>query len=151
MDTKEIKMKKYTIAFTLFIMMLTTTVSYADKTDQKNKSKQNTEMIILDKGIKRTIPIPIEMTESAKTSSTGTKQVSSKKGIIIRFKKPSEIKIKEFEAKHGLKLEKKLMSGTYIFNNLSTESDIDTVRSIIKNESTVKTVKPNWEKRNLPR
>jgi len=106
-------------------------------------TKTNT-LTILDKGVKRQISLP-EQTTINKQQSTGNE------GIIVAFKNPSQISISEFETKYGLKLKTKMVIGYYIFDNLSSQSDMEIIAEIIANESDIKTVKPNWKLRNTIR
>jgi hypothetical protein len=71
--------------------------------------------------------------------------------VIVSFLDTKILSISEFETKYGLKLKEKLVIGYYIFENVSDRSDTEIMSAIIKNETNVKTVKPNWEKKNQPR
>lgn len=70
---------------------------------------------------------------------------------MITFKKSFHVNIAEFEAKYGLKLKKKLVTGYYLFDNISSSDDMEIIGNIIKNEKNIITVKPNWKKQNSPR
>ena len=144
-------MQKNMIGFTLLVCLFGT-FSFADKANKKNTTAAYTEMIILDKGIKRTIRVPKTAEQKSSVGTLSMKEeVLSKKGIVVAFKKSSKIDISELERKYGLKLKKKLVIGYYIFENVSQKDDAEIVSSIIKNEKNLKTVKPNWKKNNQPR
>ncbi len=144
-------MQKNIIGFTLLICLFGT-FTFADKANKKNTTAEYTEMTILDKGIKRTIRV--KKTED-KISSAGAlsmkEEALSKKGIVVAFNKSSKADVDAFEIKYGLKLKKKLVTGYYIFQNVSEKDDVEIVSSIIKNEKNVESIKPNWKKKNLPR
>jgi hypothetical protein len=101
-------------------------------------------LTILDKGVKRQISLPEQTTINKQQSTVN-------EGIIVAFKNPSQISISEFETKYGLKLKTKMVIGYYIFDNLTSQSDMEIVAEIIANENNVKTVKPNWRLRNTIR
>ena len=110
-----------------------------------------TEVTILDKGVKRIIHIPKESNLTSKISTYKVTTVEPKEGVIISFADSTILSISEFETKYGLKLKEKLVIGYYIFENVSDRSDAEIISKIIENESNVKTVKPNWKKKNQPR
>lgn len=144
-------MQKNMIGFTLLVFMVNTTFSFADKANKKNTTTEYTELIVLDKGVKRTIRVLKTDEQKSAISNLSTKPMFSKKGIVLAFKKSSKVDIFELERKYGLKLKKKLVIGYYIFENVSDRDDMEIVSSIITNEKNVKTVKPNWKKNNQPR
>jgi len=141
-------MKQITIPLATFLLLTSSQMAFSKKIDiQKNYIK----VMVLDKGVKRFILIQKEDSQQNKMSTYSTKQLDSKEGVIIAFKNPSEVQIHEFETKYGLKLKEKLIIGYYIFQNISDVSDTQIIADIIKNETNIKTIKPNWKKRNLPR
>ena len=144
-------MQKHIIRFTLLAFLASNSFAFSQKVKIQNIETNYTEVIILDKGIKRKIHIPKDDTLKNKFNSYSAKQATSQEGIIVSFKKPSQISISEFEIKYGLKLKTKLVIGYYIFQNISKDSDVQIVRNIIENETNVKTVKPNWKMKNTPR
>ena len=144
-------MQKNMIGFTLLVCLFGT-FSFADKANKKDTTVEYTEMIVLDKGVKRTVRVPKTDEQKNSVGTLSMKEgVLSKKGIVIAFKKSSPMDISEIERKYGLKLKKKLVIGYYIFQNVSDKEDMEIVSSIIKNEKNIKTVKPNWKKNNQPR
>ena len=141
-------MRKNIIGFILFTFLLSHSFAFSQKSvalETKGKYKQIT---ILDKGIKRKITIPKDDRLRNKFNPYSAKELSSKDGIIICFKDTVLPSIGEWEVKYGLKLKKKLLTGYYIFKNISEYSDVEIVSEIIENETNVKTVKPNWKKKN---
>jgi hypothetical protein len=151
MGTKGEKMQKNIIGFMLLTFLLSNSLASSQKSALQETEENYIQIIILDKGVKRKIYIPKDDTLKNKFNPHTAKQLSTKDGIIISFKDPVQIPMSEFEAKYGLKLQKKLLIGYYIFQNISGYSDIQIVGKIIKNEPNVKTVKPNWKKKNSPR
>ncbi|HQS72246.1 MAG TPA: hypothetical protein PLH07_04040 [Sulfurovum sp.] len=145
-------MNKTTLPLAALLFLLGSSLAFSDKTDLKMAEKNYTEAIILDEGVKRTIHIPKDSNTTAKASTYESIQTLSKKeGVMVSFRKNNGLSIGVFETKYGLKLQEKLAIGYYIFENVSDKSDMEIVQDIIKNESAVKTVKPNWEKKNIPR
>ena len=145
-------MNKTPLPLAILLFLLGSTFAISDKTDIKMAEKTYTEAIILDEGIKRIIHVPKDANITSKASTYEAIQTPSKKeGVMVSFRKTDGISIGAFEAKYGLKLQEKLAIGYYIFENISDKSDMEIVQDIIKNESAVKTVKPNWEKKNIPR
>jgi len=98
---------------------------------------------ILDKGVKRKRYV------SEKSRGMSTRSAVSQKGLIVSFKKGTDIDIDHFASTYGLKLKVKLPTGYYVFENISGEDDGVIGERIIRNEkSKVSTVKPNWKKSN---
>jgi hypothetical protein len=150
--------KHHTFSMTAVVLglIINHSAAFSKKIDQKEIQQNYTEVIILDKGIKRTLYIQKENNNTQESSKNkmgiySTKMQESKNGLIISFTDPSKINIDEFEIQYGLKLKKKLNIGYYIFENVSENSDMQIVSTIISNEKSVKTVKPNWKKKNQPR
>jgi len=107
---------------------------------------------VLDKGIKRQIPLPaIDSTQQQSTGSSTSSTEGTNEGVLVAFKHSDLVSIPEFETKYGLKLQSKMVIGYYVFENHSSRSDAQIVADIIANESNVKTVKPNWRLRNTIR
>jgi len=144
-------MQKNIIGFMLLTFLLSNSFASSQKSTLQETEANYTKITILDKGVKRKIYISKDDTLKNKFNPHTAKQLSSKDGIIISFKDPIRISMSEFEAKYGLKFKKKLLIGYYIFQNISEYSDVKIVGKIIKNEPNVKTVKPNWKKKNIPR
>ena len=134
------------------LMLLTFLLSHSFASSPKlalqEAEAKYTQVTILDKGVKRKIMIPKNDRLIDKFNPHTVKQLSSKDGIIIRFKDTVSPSLSELEEKYGLKLKKKLITGYYIFQNVSEYSDVQVVGEIIKNEINIKTVKPNWKKKN---
>ena len=103
---------------------------------------------ILENGVKRIVRVQHTKTKLRTTSNIMVEDKNSKDGVIVSFKDDSNISLKDFELKYNLKFKTKLAIGYYIFENHSTRGDIEIVDSIIKNESNIKTVKPNWKMKN---
>ncbi len=102
---------------------------------------------IIDNGTERKIDIP---NQSANRARKIIKEGAS--GIIIAFKKGIKIDIKNFAKENNLKLRKKLIAGYYLFDNISTDSDILQILKIAKkNRLKIKTIRPNWGLNNKPR
>ena len=144
-------MQKNMIGFILLAFLASSSFIFAQKVKTEDMQKNYTEVTILEKGVKRKINIPKDDKIKNTFSPYSTKEATSQEGIIVSFKKPSQVSISEFETKYGLKLKTKLVIGYYIFKNISESSDVQIVGDIIKNETNVKTVKPNWKMRNTPR
>ena len=144
-------MKKYIIRFTLLAFLASSTSAFAQKVKIEEMQKNYTEVIILEKGVKRKINIPKDDKIKNTLSSYSAKEATSQEGIIVSFKKLAQISISEFETRYGLKFKTKLVIGYYIFQNISEHSDIQIVEDIMKNETNIETVKPNWKMKNTPR
>ena len=144
-------MSKTTLPLAALLFLLGSTLAFSDKADAKMTEKNYTEAIILDEGVKRIIHIPKDSNLSAKVSTNDVTQTTAKEGVMVSFRDTDALSIGTFETKYGLKLQEKLAIGYYIFENISDKNDMEIVQDIIKNESAVKTVKPNWEKKNIPR
>ena len=144
-------MNKNIITFTLIVFFASNTFAISDKVKTKDTTASYTEITILEKGVKRKVRIPKDDNIKSKHNPHEAKQLTSKEGIVLTFKDPSKVSISELEAKYGIKLKTKLVIGYYIFKNISKKSDVEIVESIIAEESNIKTVKPNWKKKNQPR
>jgi len=145
-------MQKNMMSFSFLILLMSSSFVFADKTDKKKTTVEYSEIIVLDKGIKRTIKVKKPDVQKSSVSTLSMKEEAlSKKGLIVAFDSFSEEELAAFETKYGLKFKKKLVTGYYIFQNVSDKDDVEIVSSIIKNEKNVKTVKPNWKKNNQPR
>lgn len=145
-------MQKNMMRFSFLILLMSSSFVFADKTDKKKTTVEYSEIIVLDKGIKRTIKVKKPDVQKSSVSTLSMKEEAlSKKGLIVAFDSFSEEELAAFETKYGLKFKKKLVTGYYIFQNVSDKDDVEIVSSIIKNEKNVKTVKPNWKKNNQPR
>jgi len=144
-------MKKHIIRFTLLVFLASSTSAFAQKIKTEEMQKNYTEVIILEKGVKRKINIPKDDKIKNTLSPYSAKEATSQEGIIVSFKKLAQISISEFETRYGLKFKTKLVIGYYIFQNISEHSDIQIVEDIMKNETNIETVKPNWKMKNTPR
>jgi|GEM_PF-1523521 len=144
-------MTKTTLPLTVLLLLTSSNFAFSKKVDTKVLDKNYTEVTILDKGVKRTIHIPKESNLTSKISTYDITKSGSKEGVIVSFGDTSTLSINEFETKYGLKLKEKLVIGYYIFKNISDKSDTEIINEIIENESDVRTVKPNWKKKNQPR
>ena len=148
----------FTITAVVLGLFMNHSAAFAKKAEQKEIHKNYTKVMVLDKGVKRTLYLQNEEENNTiqehkinKIGIYSTKMQASKDGLIIRFKDPSKINVDEFEIKYGLKFKEKLVIGYYVFENVSQNSDIQIVSTIISNEKNVNTVKPNWKKKNQPR
>lgn len=141
-------MKKFT--YITLALLLGSSMLLAQKPTQKEIDSNYTKVIIMDKGVKRTVLIPKDDTVDNKMSSMKAEQATSKDGVILKFKDSSQTSINAFEAKYNVKLKHQLASGYYIFENTSKLTDAQIVEEIIKNETNAVTVKPNWKMTNKP-
>ena len=141
-------MQKYIKGFILLTSLLSYSFASSSKLALQETEVKYIQITILDKGVKRKIIIPKNNRVINKFNIHTEKQLSSKDGIIICFKDTVSPSLNELEARYGLKLKKKLITGYYVFRNVSKYSDVEIVGEIIKNETTIKTVKPNWKKKN---
>lgn len=144
-------MNKNILTFTLISFLASSTFAFSDKVKTKNMTESYTEVTILEKGVKRKVRIPKDDHIKSRNNPHEAKQLTSKEGIVLTFKDPSQVSISELEAKYELKLKTKLVIGYYIFENISKKSDVEIVESIIEEEANIKTVKPNWKMKNKPR
>lgn len=151
MDIRRDKMLKTTLPLAVLLLLTNTNFAFSKKTDPNVLDKNYTEVTILDKGVKRIIHVPKESNLTSKINAYEAKKVAQKKGVIVSFYTTEELSISEFETAYGLKFKEKLQIGYYIFDNVSDKSDTQIISEIITNETNVKTVKPNWEKKNQPR
>lgn len=147
-------MKSIRILF-LAVNLVSTAHLFAqsNQTDPKRAATASQSFTILDKGVKRIQHIQITKSLTVSTSDPSIRTVSPniKKGIIIGFKENSSVSLDAFEEKYGLKLKKKMRIGYYLFENVSEANDMEIITRIIAEEDSVKTVKPNWKKQNIPR
>ena len=141
-------MKKFT--YITLALLLGSSMLLAQKPSAQEIDSNYTKVIIMDKGVKRTVLIPKDDTVDNKMSSMKAEQATSKDGVILKFKDPSQTSISAFEAKYNVKLKHQLASGYYIFENTSKLTDAQIVEEIIKNETNAVTVKPNWKMTNKP-
>jgi len=139
-------MRNTTLPLATLLFLLGSSLAFSDKSEAKLMEKNHTEATILEGGIRRTILIKKDSTLSAKSTAPSTKQ-----GVILSFWDDNSVSVGDLERRYGLKLQEKLMIGYYIFENISDKSDMKVVEAIIKDENHIKTVKPNWQKNNIPR
>lgn len=144
-------MLKTTLPFAVLLLLTNTHFAFSKKIDPDALDKNYTEITILEKGVKRIIHVPKDTNMTNKISAYEAKKVARKEGVIVSFYTTEELSISEFETKYGLKFKEKLQIGYYIFDNVSDKIDTQIISEIITNETNVKTVKPNWEKKNQPR
>lgn len=123
---------------------------FAQKPTSEELDKNYTKVIIMDKGVKRTVLIPKDDAVNTMMSPMKAEQATSKDGVIVKFKDPSEASITAFEAKYNVKLKHQLASGYCIFENTSKMTDAQIVEEVINNETNTLTVKPNWRMTNKP-
>lgn len=133
-------MNKNILGCMVLTLMLSNSFAFAQTGSQ--------QIIILDKGVKRTMNIQTEGT--AKNKAYSTNQLTVKKGILVSFKNITNVSIDDFEKKYGLKLKEKMIIGYYIFDNNSNYSDVEIIEKIIADEVNIKSVKPNWKMLNRP-
>lgn len=131
-------------------LLFGSSILMAHKPSAEEISSKHTKVIIMDKGVKRTVFIPRDDALKIRTSPMKAEQAMSKDGIIVKFKDASKVSVTAFEAKYNVKLKQKLASGYYIFENSSKLSDLQIVQEVIKNEINVLTVRPNWQMGNKP-
>lgn len=117
------------------LILLVNADATPSKVDRQNSSKYDF-ITILDNGVKR---------EAKILKSEATQPQTTHIGLIIRFKSSKSLDISAFEKKYNLELEKKLLTGFYIFNNLSSKSDNEILREIIESESDINSIRPNWK------
>jgi hypothetical protein len=143
-------MKKKILEFTIVILVLNGCMALAGK---KNMTATGvTQFTVLDKGIKRTILIPNRNSSKTKTTrSINQQNPNQKQGIIVSFYTILPTTISDFETKYHVKLKTELLNTYYIFTNNSKMSDVSLIQTIIKNETNVKTLKPNWRMHNTIR
>lgn len=133
----------------LSLLLLSSGCSAASKQEiKKQNSERFTTVIILENSVIREKNILKDKNAKSGFNTYSADHLDSRDGIVVKFKESSKISISEFEAKYSLKLKEKLPAGYYIFSNKSSNSDIETVSQIIDNESSIKTVKPNWKMKN---
>lgn len=132
-------------------LLLANSLLLAQKPSSLEIDNSYTKVIVMDKGIKRTVLIPKEDTVKNKMNPMKAEQAVSKDGVIVSFKDSSQASINAFETKYKLKLQHKLLVGYYIFTNVSKLTDVQIVEEIIKNETNIETVKPNWKMTNTVR
>jgi hypothetical protein len=94
--------------------------------------------------------IPKESRFEGKMSPYSAAQNEAQEGIVIQFTDPETVDIETFEEKYRLKLKSKMVIGYYIFQNRSKLSDIALIEKILKEETGIKTLKPNWKKHKRP-
>jgi len=112
------------------------------------------EVTILEKGVKRKQKIAVEPKAQEASDAKATSREASKskdEGIVVMFKQRKRRDVQAFAQRYGLKLRKRLLSGYYLFDNLSESTDEEVVANIIENEKDVQTVKLNRKKRNKMR
>jgi len=127
-------------------------ISFSKGLSDKEVKQNYIEVIILEKGVKRKILIPKTGKMLKALSPYTSQKLTIKKGLQIVFtQRPSKDTIREFEAKYDLKLTQTLRIGYYIFENISSYSDIALIAHIMEEETNIRTIKPDWEKKNLPR
>ncbi len=144
-------MKKKSVGLVLVAFLVSSNYLFSQKISTANKGVDYIQVTVLEKGVKRKINIPENDAFKNRFNTHSAKQLDSKEGIVLSFKDQTQVSVDEFESKYGIKLERKLVIGYYIFKNMSEYSDIQIVEKIIKNETNIKTVKPNWKKKNTPR
>lgn len=144
-------MNKTTLPLAILLLLASSNFAFSKKTDEQTMGKNYTEVTILDKGVKRIIHIPKESNLTSKVGTYTISKIAPKEGVMVSFADNAVLSISEFETKYGLKLKEKLAIGYYIFENISDKSDTEIINDIINSESNVRTVKPNWKKKNQPR
>ncbi len=133
------------------ILILSCTHIYAQESSGTEAYK---EVTILEKGVKRKQKVAVgQSVQEAQESKAGKRDatLSEERGIVVMFKHRKRKDVETFAQKYGLKLRKRLLSGYYLFDNLSGDTDENVVANIIENEKDVKTVKLNRRKHNKMR
>jgi hypothetical protein len=143
-------MRRSALFIALMVTFASTTFALSKKMETLDTEEQYRTFTVLDKGVKRTILIPKESRFEGKMSPYSAKQIDAQEGIVIQFTDPETVDIEAFEEKYQLKLISKMVIGYYIFKNQSKLSDIALIEKILKEEAGIKTLKPNWKKRNRP-
>jgi len=143
-------MRRSTLFIALMITFTSSTFASSKKMETKSTEENYRTFTVLDKGVKRTMVIPKESRFEGKMSPYSATQNEAQEGIVIQFADPETVNIEAFEEKYQLKLVSKMVIGYYIFENRSKLSDIALIEKILKEESGIKTLKPNWKKRNRP-
>ena len=121
-------------------LILTVLALGANAAPSKVIADDREKYTVLEDGVQRTF-----------YSSSTEEELLKKEGVIVSFTDESKLSLNNFESKYGLKLQTKMRIGYYIFNNLSSKTDVQIVKDIIQNETNVKTVKPNWKMQNTSR
>ena len=143
-------MRRSTLFIALMVIFASTAFAQSKKTETTDAEENYRTFTVLDKGVKRTMLIPKESRFEGKMSPYSAKQISAQEGILIQFTDPETVDMEAFEEKYQLKLKSKMVIGYYIFQNRSKLSDIALIEKILKEEKGIKTLKPNWKKRNRP-
>jgi|GEM_PF-6184747 hypothetical protein len=117
-------------------------------TSNEVKQIEYKEVKIKDGGIEQTIRIEVKKDNNSSigTQSSTIDKLNSSVGLLIYFK-DLHLSIEEFEKLFNLKLQEKLHSGYYIFENKSGLSDIELIDIILKSDikEHLKTIRPNWK------
>ena len=121
-------------------LILTVLALGANATPSKVTQDDREKYTVLENGVQRTF-----------YPSSTEQELIKKEGVIVSFSDESKLSLNEFESKYGLKLQTKMRIGYYIFENISSKTDVQIVKDIIQNETNVKTVKPNWKMQNTSR
>lgn len=128
----------------VFVVLVANAYATPSKVNEEEYAKYDF-VTILDNGVKR--KVKVLQTESTQTQLKSTRSITkaNNSGVIVAFTNTQTPSIDDFEKKYSLQLKTKLLIGYYIFYNLSSKSDVEVVEEIIENESSVKTVRPNWK------
>lgn len=94
---------------------------------------------------KKSVPVVSASSSELKKESLKLDKLHSKVGVIVKFINDN-IDIDTFVAKFSLKLKIKSVVGYYIFDNISTDSDIVVIQNILSDEmsSDIDTIRANW-------
>lgn len=124
--------------------------SQANKNSNKEE-KNYTKVTIKEGGINRTVLVEDVSNSALPTSDDNTTKIlkrnklHSRVGLIVDFK-DKNVNIEEFAIQYDLKFKRKMSIGYYIFENKSTQEDIEIVKAILstKMKDSIITIKPNW-------
>jgi len=131
-------------------------VKAMDENIEEKLSIEYKEVKVKDGGVEYTEKVEvIKKSPSTKTSvqvnskkfkeDVPLDKLNSKIGVILEFKN-SMIDIKTLEERFGLKLKEKLEIGYYIFENVSSLTDVLLVSKILASDmnNEIETIRPNW-------
>jgi len=138
-------MYKRTVAIVVSVVIVSSLYAVSHKIKAEDRDQDYTEVIIMEKGVKRKILIPKERVAESRKSSYDIDKTAVKEGVLIMFEDPETVDIERFERQYGLKLITKMRIGYFVFKNVSKYSDIDIISKIISNETHIVTIKPNWK------
>jgi hypothetical protein len=136
-------------------------VKVMDANTEEESAVEHKEVKVKDGGVEYSKQVEVIKKSTSKTSVQTTSEQSteevpldklnSKVGVILAFKN-NTVDIKEFEARFELKLKEKLVIGYYIFENVSSLTDVLLVSKILASDmnNKIETIRPNWPLEAVP-